>query len=345
MDPNVFETANAGFAQVMYEEFLRDPASVDAEWRQLFESGVVGEAPAASNGARRRRGTGSGRARAARPAPATAAPAPSAPSTPVTATASRTPDQGTGRAPRTEHEREPHASRPRPPSVNCRWRSWRAPGRQLNDALKQAGRTEKISFTHLIAWAIVRGHEAASGHGPHLRRAGRTAGPDHAGRHQPRPRGGCHPQGRQPRPGGARHQGRGGDGLCAASCAAYEGLVEKARVNKLMPDDFAGATMSLTNPGGLGTRASVPRLMVGQGSIIAVGVDRLSARVRDASRPERVRRARHLEGDDDQQHVRPPDHPGCRVGGVPGRGRCHAAGRRRVLRRRRRSLWRRRWPR
>ena len=46
MDPNVFETANAGFAQVMYEEFLRDPASVDAEWRQLFESGVVGEAPA-----------------------------------------------------------------------------------------------------------------------------------------------------------------------------------------------------------------------------------------------------------------------------------------------------------
>ncbi len=52
---------------------------------------------------------------------------------------------------------------------------------------------------------------------------------------------------------------------------AYEGLVEKARVNKLLPDDFAGATMSLTNPGGLGTRASVPRLMVGQGSIIAVG--------------------------------------------------------------------------
>src|SRR3712207_4814609 len=38
-----------------------------------------------------------------------------------------------------------------------------------------------------------------------------------------------------------------------------------------MPDDFAGATMSLTNPGGLGTVASVPRLMAGQGSIIAVG--------------------------------------------------------------------------
>ena len=35
--------------------------------------------------------------------------------------------------------------------------------------------------------------------------------------------------------------------------AAYESLVEKARTNKLMPDDFAGATMTLTNPGGLGT--------------------------------------------------------------------------------------------
>ena len=38
-----------------------------------------------------------------------------------------------------------------------------------------------------------------------------------------------------------------------------------------MPDDFAGATMTLTNPGGLGTVASVPRLMPGQGTIIATG--------------------------------------------------------------------------
>ena len=45
VDPNVFETANAGFAQVMYEEFLRDPAAVSTEWRRLFESGVIGEAP------------------------------------------------------------------------------------------------------------------------------------------------------------------------------------------------------------------------------------------------------------------------------------------------------------
>src|SRR6185436_3021436 len=53
--------------------------------------------------------------------------------------------------------------------------------------------------------------------------------------------------------------------------AAYEALVEKARANQLMPDDFIGSTIQLTNPGGLGTVASVPRLMAGQGSIIAVG--------------------------------------------------------------------------
>ena len=52
MDTNPFETANAGFAQALYEEFLRDPNAVSAEWRQLFESGVVGEKPEYSgNGA------------------------------------------------------------------------------------------------------------------------------------------------------------------------------------------------------------------------------------------------------------------------------------------------------
>ncbi|HEY9382788.1 MAG TPA: hypothetical protein VIP80_04665, partial [Gemmatimonadales bacterium] len=48
MDPNVFETANAGFAQALYEEFLRDPTAVAPEWRRLFESGRVGVMPAAA---------------------------------------------------------------------------------------------------------------------------------------------------------------------------------------------------------------------------------------------------------------------------------------------------------
>ncbi len=52
---------------------------------------------------------------------------------------------------------------------------------------------------------------------------------------------------------------------------AYNELVEKARTNTLTADDLTGANLSLTNPGGIGTIASVPRLMVGQGTIVATG--------------------------------------------------------------------------
>ncbi len=52
---------------------------------------------------------------------------------------------------------------------------------------------------------------------------------------------------------------------------AYNALVEKARTNTLGADDLVGANISLTNPGGIGTVASVPRLMEGQGTIVATG--------------------------------------------------------------------------
>ena len=52
---------------------------------------------------------------------------------------------------------------------------------------------------------------------------------------------------------------------------AYEDLIRKVRSNKLSPDDFAGATLTLTNPGTIGTKQSVPRLMPGQGVIVGVG--------------------------------------------------------------------------
>ncbi|HZU60503.1 MAG TPA: 2-oxo acid dehydrogenase subunit E2, partial [Solirubrobacteraceae bacterium] len=52
---------------------------------------------------------------------------------------------------------------------------------------------------------------------------------------------------------------------------AYNALVEKARTGELSADDLVGANVSLTNPGGLGTVASVPRLMAAQGTIVATG--------------------------------------------------------------------------
>ncbi|MFC6014751.1 multifunctional oxoglutarate decarboxylase/oxoglutarate dehydrogenase thiamine pyrophosphate-binding subunit/dihydrolipoyllysine-residue succinyltransferase subunit [Plantactinospora solaniradicis] len=52
---------------------------------------------------------------------------------------------------------------------------------------------------------------------------------------------------------------------------AYEDVVRRARRNELTMEDYGGTTISLTNPGGIGTVHSQPRLMVGQGTIIGVG--------------------------------------------------------------------------
>src|SRR5579864_3535307 len=53
--------------------------------------------------------------------------------------------------------------------------------------------------------------------------------------------------------------------------SAYEDLIKRVGANKLTPDDFSGTVVSLTNPGTLGTMQSVPRLMNGQAAIIGVG--------------------------------------------------------------------------
>jgi 2-oxoglutarate decarboxylase len=269
VDPNVFETANAGFAQAMYEEFLRNPTAVAPEWRRLFESGVVGEFPnGAGSGTDGRTGsgtesqTGSSEAAAAlsvRP-PDRLTPALPPAASPVKGPAAKLV------ANMTESLTVPTATtfRVLPVGVLEERR------RQFNQGLQAAGRPLKISFTHLIAYALVQatkqhpvmGHTLMIHEGTPYR---------------------VQPEGIALGLAVDVQRKDGSRGLVvpvikraetmdfAAFHAAYEGLVEKARANKLMPDDFAGATMSLTNPGGLGTVASVPRLMAGQGSIIAVG--------------------------------------------------------------------------
>jgi multifunctional 2-oxoglutarate metabolism enzyme len=57
----------------------------------------------------------------------------------------------------------------------------------------------------------------------------------------------------------------------AGFLGAYEELIRKVKANKLTVEDFQGATVSLTNPGTIGTVQSVPRLMPGQGVIVGVG--------------------------------------------------------------------------
>jgi 2-oxoglutarate dehydrogenase E1 component len=142
--------------------------------------------------------------------------------------------------------------------------------KELNSAIKAAGRSEKVSFTHLIAYALVR----AASEMPFITYSFRR---DESGA----------PQRLEPgihlglavdseRKDGTRFLVvpviKGADALDFGSFYnKYQELVTKARDNKLVADDLQGASFTLTNPGGIGTVASVPRLLVGQGAILATG--------------------------------------------------------------------------
>jgi 2-oxoglutarate decarboxylase len=142
--------------------------------------------------------------------------------------------------------------------------------REINASLRAAGRSEKISFTHVIAFALVRAaHEL-----PFMTHSFRR---DEQGKPQ-RVEAGIHLglAVDTERKDGTRFLIvpviKNADALDFARFhAAYDDLVARARENKLAADDVAGATFTLTNPGGIGTVASIPRLMAGQGSIIATG--------------------------------------------------------------------------
>jgi len=128
----------------------------------------------------------------------------------------------------------------------------------------------KISYTHLIAWAVVRaveavpslneaytdgGSEAFRVHRGHLNLgvAVDVAGAD-GGRSL-----------KVPSIKGTEAMG------FAQFVAAYDDIVSRARGNKLVVADFEGTTLSITNPGTVGTAGSIPRLMPGQGAIVATG--------------------------------------------------------------------------
>ncbi|PYP37159.1 MAG: hypothetical protein DMD48_11600 [Gemmatimonadetes bacterium] len=71
MSEFVFGTHNAAFVQAMYEDYLRDPASVGQEWRELFDNGKLAELPIIPGKA----STEQGAVRAAeRPAPSSVLP-------------------------------------------------------------------------------------------------------------------------------------------------------------------------------------------------------------------------------------------------------------------------------
>jgi len=164
----------------------------------------------------------------------------------------------------------------------------------LNGKLREAA-GPKVSFTHLIGWAVVR----ALGDVPALN-ASYLDDADGTGT-----------------PGVARHAHVGlglaidlerddgshslvvpvvkdADTLDFAKFhAAYEELVGRARAGQLAVEDFAGVTVTITNPGTLGTTQSMPRLMRGQGAIVGIGA--LDYPVEFQSTPAETLRALGIE--------------------------------------------------
>ncbi|MBX3093024.1 MAG: multifunctional oxoglutarate decarboxylase/oxoglutarate dehydrogenase thiamine pyrophosphate-binding subunit/dihydrolipoyllysine-residue succinyltransferase subunit [Cryobacterium sp.] len=139
----------------------------------------------------------------------------------------------------------------------------------INNHLKRA-RGGKVSFTHLIAWAMVQTVKEFPSQNVYYDEVDgkpSVVQPAHVNL-------GIAID--LPKPDGTRSlvvpSIKRADTMGFADfLAAYEALVAKARDNKLGADDYAGTTLSLTNPGGIGTEHSVPRLMKGQGCIIGAG--------------------------------------------------------------------------
>jgi 2-oxoglutarate decarboxylase len=138
----------------------------------------------------------------------------------------------------------------------------------INSVLKERGL--KVSFTHLIAWAIV---EATKEFPVMVRVFAEEDGKPFAIDGSPvnlgiavdvEKKDGSHTL--------MVPAIKNADGLDFTGFHSnYEELIARTRENKLSADDFQGTNISLTNPGGIGTMASVPRLLNGQSAIIATG--------------------------------------------------------------------------
>ncbi|MEJ7801172.1 MAG: multifunctional oxoglutarate decarboxylase/oxoglutarate dehydrogenase thiamine pyrophosphate-binding subunit/dihydrolipoyllysine-residue succinyltransferase subunit, partial [Ilumatobacter sp.] len=288
--------ANSWLVEEMYEQYRTDPASVGEAWQEFFDDYRSVSAPA--NTAERADSASVARTVAApepAPAPANAA----TPTTP-TAQASRSePAQETGDQPAAKPVQpvtQPDAPAAEPGDlikgvgaaiVRNMAASLEVPtatsfrnvpakllevNRKVINGYRARSGMGKVSFTHLIGYAIVR---AIAETVPNMNN-GFAEGADG-----------------KPRLIRNEHVNMGlavdvdnGDGTRSlivpvlkqaetldfnGFLAAYEEILRKVKNKKLTIDDYAGANVTLTNPGTIGTVQSVPRLMPGQGVIVGVG--------------------------------------------------------------------------
>ncbi len=242
---------NAWLVDDMYDRFLADPSSVAESWREFFADYQRSTLPTVAT-----------LTTVATPTPVKSAPAIDADATPLR-----------GAAARIVTNMEASLTVPTATSVRTVAARLLEINRvALNESLSRSSGA-KVSFTHLIAFAVVQGlKEIPSMNAAFVDAVDERGTP------------------------GVRHYQHVGLGLAVdvqkkdgsrtllvpvvrdadtmdfrTFLLAYEDLVRKVHGATFGADDLVGATVSLTNPGTLGTVQSVPRLMVGQGAIFGVG--------------------------------------------------------------------------
>jgi 2-oxoglutarate dehydrogenase E1 component len=235
----------------MYDRFLADPNDVSQSWREFFADYQRSTVPTVAA------------------APASVAPA-------SQASAQVFDDEATplrGAAARIVTNMNASLSVPTATSVRTvAARLLEINRTALNETLARSSGA-KVSFTHFIAYAIVKGLVAIPSMNATFVEAVDKKGTPGVKHHE---HVGLGLAVDVQRPDGSRNLLvpviRDADTLdFRGFLLAYEDLVRKVHSASFVADDFAGATVSLTNPGTLGTVQSVPRLMAGQGAIFGVG--------------------------------------------------------------------------
>lgn len=281
---------NEWIVDEMYQRYLADPSSVDPAWHDFFadyKPAMASGSIATPDEATAANATKSA-AKAGTDAPAAAT---VAPAKPVTPSAPAKPAESAKAAPKPQVQAAPAGAKttvlrgvagkivqnmeaslqvPTATSVRAVPAKLMIDNRIVINNHLSRGRGGKVSFTHLIGWALVRAvvaHPEMNNIYAEIDGKPTLVQPEHINL-------------------GIAIDLAKKDGSrtlvvpSIKNCEemdfrqfhqAYEDVVRRARRNELTMDDYSGTTISLTNPGGIGTVHSIPRLMNGQSAIIGVG--------------------------------------------------------------------------
>ena len=252
---------NEWLVEDMYRQFQENPRSVAESWRDFFEDYRPPGSRSPATRVRKEQDVPEGEHEAESAAEAQEAPVHQEP-----------PEQAVplrGVAARIAENMQTSLQVPTATSVRAIPAKLLEENRRVVNRYLRDRRSGKVSFTHLIAWAVIKALEARP-----AMKAGyaEVSGNPYLVQHKNVNLGLAVDVERA----GGRTllvpNIRDADSLdFSGFLSSYEEVIRKVRTNKLAPSDFQDTTVTITNPGTVGTSQSVPRLMAGQGLIVGVG--------------------------------------------------------------------------